>query len=540
MELRALIDHGRNEPTTMMPHQHAFRIGLLMIASALLMFWAVRHTETSYADGLRYIRQAEQIYRGDWQNGLVGSIDHPLHPLGIVVAHGLIGGEGPVSWQQAAIALALGCMVLLVVPLYLLAREAFGDQTAWLGSLLFMSNPLLGSIMANVWSESSFLLFWTWGLWAAIRFLREGRFSWLPLTIAFGVLAYLSRPEGLLLPVAMVTSLVILPLHRATRIHWPRWRAAVAFLVVGSVVLAGPYMALKGGPGTKPAIARVLGLAPPSDPNGLEREQPLPTGQSTLQTYRLATVRMVEVLRGVVTMPLIPLALLGLVVKPAAPARARTWLFFGVVLIASAIGLVRLHATGGYCTVRHGLVPGLILSLAAGHGLTWLLSRISFPGDWLGAVEQRLRPGPALWALILAVLIVAPRLHGSGQLVPGPFHVYRDAGAWLARNATNDEQAVDLTDWSLYFSGRPGYRFADIYEVPSNPNLRWVIVRKPDMEEHWNYSSVVRQLVGRRDPVVLIPSNPEPGQLQLLIYDRLGPTSVVASDDSRSQTVSAR
>src|SRR5208282_393782 len=161
--------------------------------------------------------------------------------------------------------------------------------------------------------------------------------------------------------------------------------AAVGFLVFGSLVLAGPYMALKGSIGTKPAIARVLGLAPGSHPQALERERPLPPDQTTLETYRLATERMVKVVRGVVSTPLVPLALLGLVVMPRGPARARTWLFFGVVLLASAIGLVRLHATSGYCTVRHGLVPGLILILAAAHGLTWLMARISIPGDWLGA-----------------------------------------------------------------------------------------------------------------------------------------------------------
>ena len=142
------------------------------------------------------------------------------------------------------------------------------------------------SIVVNVLSESTFLLFWTWGLWAAVRFLREGRFSWLPLAIGFGILAYLSRPEGMLLPLAMVATLGLLPFHRSTRINWPRWWRAVAFLVLGSLALAGPFMAMKGGPGTKPAIARVLGLAPASPPEALERERPLPADQSVLTTYR--------------------------------------------------------------------------------------------------------------------------------------------------------------------------------------------------------------------------------------------------------------
>ena len=520
--------------------QHSIRIGLLMAVTAGLMTWSLRHTEASFADGLRYIRQAEQIDRGDLQNGLVGAIDHPLHPLGIVAAHELVGGDGPVSWQRAAVALAYGCIVLLVIPLYLLTRDAFGDETAWLGCLLVMANPLFGSILANVLSESSFLFFWTWGLWTAIRFLREGRFFWLPLTISFGVLAYLSRPEGLLLPMAMVLTLGILPLHRSMRINWPRWGAAVAFLVFGSLVLAAPYMALKGSVGTKPAIARVLGMAPDSHPQGLERERPLPPDQTTLETYRLATERMVKVVRAVVSTPLVPLALLGLLVMPRGPARARTWLFFGVVFLASAIGLIRLHATGGYCTVRHGLVPGILLILAAARGLTWLMAKISVPGDWLGACEQRLRPGPAVWAILLAVLIVSPRLHSLGQSVPGPFHVYRDAGDWLAQNAGGDERALDLTDWSLFFSRRQGYRFANVYEAPADSTLRWVIARQPHLDGHWNYSAVVRQLVGHRDPVALIPANPEPGQLQVRIYDRLGPPAEIAAANATEQKALTR
>ena len=188
------------------------------------------------------------------------------------------------------------------------------------------------------------MLFWTWGLWTAVRYLREGRFAWLPPTIGFGVLAYLSRPEGMLLPLAMVAALVLLPLHRSTRIHWPRWWYAVGFLVIGSVVTVGPYMVMKGGPGTKPAIARVLGLAPESPPDALERERPLPPGQTTLETYRLATERMIRVIRGFVSTPLIPLAILGLVLLPPGPERARMWLFFGVLLLASAVGL------GAACT----------------------------------------------------------------------------------------------------------------------------------------------------------------------------------------------
>ena len=81
--------------------------------------------------------------------------------------------------------------------------------------------------------------------------------------------------------------------------------------MLGVVILAGPYMAVKGSLGTKPGIARVLGLAAVSPPDALERERPLPANQTTLETYRLATERMLKVICGVVWTPLLPLSALG-------------------------------------------------------------------------------------------------------------------------------------------------------------------------------------------------------------------------------------
>ena len=244
------------------PAGHVWRIFLLMVVAALFLQWTLRHSEARLRDGLRSIELAQQIDAGAWRDGLVGGMDHPLHPLGIVAMHRLIGGEGPEWWERAAVALGYAAVVLLVIPIYLLARDLFGDRAAWVGCILFIVNPVVGSVVVNVLSESTFLLFWTWGLWASVRFLREGRFFWLPLAVGFGVLAYLGRPEGLLLPAAAVATLAVLPLHPVTRINWPRWWGAIAFLAVGSLLLAGPYMAAKGTLATRPGLAACWGWKP--------------------------------------------------------------------------------------------------------------------------------------------------------------------------------------------------------------------------------------------------------------------------------------
>jgi 4-amino-4-deoxy-L-arabinose transferase-like glycosyltransferase len=505
--------------------QHGVRIFVLMVAAAGLFAWLNYHTEVTFADGLRSIQQAEAIDRGAWPEGMIRSVDHPLHPLAIAAVHRLIGGSGPVSWQRAAQGASVLSAVFLVIPIYLLTLEIFGPSTAWLGCLLAIANPVLAHVVTNVLSESTFLLFWAWGLWGAVRFLREGRFVWLPLTIAFGSLAYMARPEGMLLPLALVATLVVLPLHRAIRIYWPRWWAAVAFLVLGSICLVGPYMAAKGGVGTRPAIARLIGTEPPAPALALERDHPLPPDQTTFETYHLAVRRVFRAFQGAVGIPLLALGVLGLLVARPWTVRARIWLFTGIILGLSALALVRLHVTGGYCTVRHTLVPALFFWLAAAHGLAWLIRSIAIDGRWLGLAEGRFRPGPAPWGLALAALVAMPLLQFTTH-VPGSFAAYRDAGHWLSVvTAESPGRVLDMTDWSLFFSQQPGFNLKDIQTAASDPKTRWIVARYAHLRGHWVYSRILQDLVRGRQPTMLFPAHPRPGQLQIRVYDRWTPPS---------------
>jgi hypothetical protein len=500
--------------------QHSIRVLILVAGAAAVLGWVVKHSEPDRNVGLRHVRQAEQIEGGAWRDGLSKGIDHPLHPLGIVAAHQMVGGLGPGSWQRAALLVCFTSAVLLVIPIYLLAFELCGERGAWLAPVLVMVNPMVGSVVVNVLAESTLLLWWTFGLWAAVRFLREGRFLWLPLAVFFGALAYLTRPEGMLLPIALAATLLLLPLLRVNGINWPRWWRAVAFLACGFVFLVGPYIALKGGLGTQPGIARVLGLSPRAHARALEREEPLPPDQTTIETYRIATYRTLEVLGDAVTLPLLPFALLGIILLWRRSANVRAWLFLGIVLAASAVALARLHATAGYCSATHGLAPGIILIMVAALGLTWLLGKVAIPGSWLGVNCRRLEPGPVVWAVPIALLTIAPAFRSLGPATPGPFSVYYQIGDWLAENTSSREQVLDLTDWSLYFSRRHGYQFADVYAAPADPSTRWIVATQPQVDGPAHYSQVIRELIGGREPVVVVPPRASPHQLQVRIYDR--------------------
>nr|WP_303652676.1 glycosyltransferase family 39 protein [Paludisphaera mucosa] len=489
-----------------------------MAATAGFLGWTLRHSEAGLRDGLRSILVARQIDAGDWRDG-VRAVEHPLHPLAIVAAHRLIGGEGPEWWQRAAVAASFAAVVLLVIPLYLTGRDLFGDRAAWLGCVLFLANPLAGSVVVNVLSESTFLLAWTWGLWASVRFLRDGAFGRLLGAVAFGALAYLARPEGLLLPASLLATLLLIPFHRSTRIHWPRWRRATALLVLGAIALAGPYMAAKGTLTAKPGPARVLGLEPRSPALALEREAPMAAGQTTYETYRLATLRMIEVVLANIPLALLAAALIGVATVRATSVPARTWLFLATVLAASALALIRLHATAGYCAARNALVPGMILTLIGASGLDWLIRRVAVPGRLFGLPRERLRPGPVVWAAAVALGVILPRFREPVVETPGPFNVYWDAGRWLADSAT-DGEVLDLTDWSLYFSRLSGSSFAQVREAAANANVRWVVATGSQVDEPSTYSEHLRALIGDRSPVATLPGAPRPGQVQVRIFDR--------------------
>jgi len=442
-----------------------------------------------------------------------------MYPTAIVAAHRASPGDSPEAWQAAAQGASMFAGILLVIPLYLVALELFGHRSAWLGVMLFYLSPVNNHVMADTLSESTFLLFWTFGLWCALRFLQRGDFGWLPPAILFAVCSYLTRPEGLLLPMALVATLGLMPLLRSTRMNWPRWWAAMAFLVIGPTILIGPYVAAKGGLGTKPAIARLLGTAPKSAPDAVERARPLDPNQTAVKTYATAAKAVFDAVKDEVTLPLLPFVLVGLWGCRPFAERARVWLFLSIMIVAALLALVRLHATGGYCTPRHAMLIGEVLILASAAGIARLVERLTIPGWVLGLGDEILRPGPAIWGVIL-LAYAGSMWHAIQAPINVELGSYRPAGQWLAEHSTKDEHVVDLTGWSQFYAERDGYAFANLHDVVREPNVRFIIARESHLKGPWPYCQRLRELVGGRQPVETFPKQPTHGVAQVYVFDR--------------------
>jgi len=499
--------------------KHAARIGALMVPVAILLGWLAARTEVMYADGLRYVAGARAVDRGDWKTSVVRAVDHPAYPMAIAGVHRLLGGgDSPQDWQTAAQVASVVAGVLLVVPLYLVALELFGPTAAWLACALAFLVPNTGHVLADALSEGLFLLLWTWGCWFALRFLKRGGALWLaPMVLAAG-LAFLTRPEGLLLPAALAATLGLMLLRPSIRLSWPAWTRATALIVVGPMLVMGPYVAMKGGIGTKPAVARLLGTAPKSTTMAIERERPLDPDQTALKSLAVACRAVFRALQGAATTPLLILAAAGLFFRPAEsdPGRPRGKLFLGIICAAWILALVRLYETGGYCTPRHALIAALPLIAAAARGLVGLSEVLA--RRLTGEVESRRR---LVQATALAACPLAIGGSWGGQtLAPinGAHNGYRRAGEWLAQHASAGETVFDLKGWALYYGDLPGYSFADYGRALGDPALGWLVAHDAFLVGEWDYCQTVRDLTAGRAPVWSFPETRRKGVSRVHVF----------------------
>ena len=498
---------------------HLARLTFLLLAVAGWLGWRANHAEIIYADSLRYIDQAKQFAGGDTGHALFQAIDHPAYPLVIAAAHTMLSGTNNDHWALAAQVASVVGGVLLVIPLYLVALEMFGGGVAWLAVVLSFLVPISSQVMGDALSESWFLCFFTSGVWTAIRFLRDGKFAWLPGTVACAALAYWVRPEALLLPVALVLTLLVIPALRSTRLNRSRWLAALAFLVIGPGLLIAPIVLSKGGIATKPAVGRLLGTTAASAPSAVERQRPLKPGQTTAETYLLATRAMALAVRDAVTVPLLPLAALGFILAWPPGAKSRMWVFLTILMVAWALALIRLFATGGYCTPRHALILAYPLIAAAAFGLSRLLAMVVIPGRWVGAEpDARFRIGPIGVLLSIAALAYGYRADLT-RPINHQFEGYREAAFYVSIHVPPTDKVVDVTGWALYYADHVGYTFANLIEAMGDKSVKRVVVRDAHLDGPWEYCQQLRQLVGDRKPVLTFPTDAEPGQSKVYMYD---------------------
>jgi 4-amino-4-deoxy-L-arabinose transferase-like glycosyltransferase len=430
-------------------------VGILLAGAAGVHAWQVVHTEVLARDSIGYIRHAWLLGHEPWSAVLPAAEQHPGYPIAILAAsvpvRALFHESEAAIMQLSAQLASAAAGVLLVIPMFFLGKELFGRRVGFSAPALFQLLPDASRVLADGLSEGVFFLFAVAGLWLAALALRRGSARLLAATGFASGLAYLTRPEGVLVGVATAAVLFL-----CCRTYGGRrvLRGAIC-LGLGWAVVGGPYIAVTGRFTVKPTAIHVLD---PSEkvipvPQDTAHVKPLLVADGPLLakfdlsegTNRLGwglAMLSRELLRGFGYVAWLP-ALFGLWYGRS--VLRRTPGQWPLLLVAGAILLLlyRVATLLGYVSDRHTLLVVLC-------GCYWAAVGV------FGASERLARLGggkAAWWAGVMGLVIVGvglPRLLEPLHANRGGF---RDAGTWIAAHAGPEDTVLDPYCWTHYYAG---------------------------------------------------------------------------------------
>jgi hypothetical protein len=502
---------------------------VLLLLTGAIHVWLMWHTEVLARDGIGYIHYAWRLQREPWPEVMRSSYQHPGYPLAIGAtwrAAEVCGlhhcGHSPralckqMVFSAQLVNLMAGC--LLAIVMFYLGKELFDRRVGFWTAAVFQCLPVAARTMSDALSETTFLLAVTVTLLLAVRSLRDYSVWRLCLCGVCGGCSFLIRPEGGITVLAVAATVLAMQALPRRRRRWRTVLLASASLVMGTALVAGPYVGVLGHLTNKPTGQAVIGVAcedaaknsssiphsafciPHSsilDPQSSIFYPPMAClwGVGWLDNREADWLERLawgswaiteEVVRGFGYVAWLP-ALVGLYwYRGRGRMRPETWLL-GLLCLFQALLLFRVVLVVGYASERHVLIIVLC-------GLYWAVwatlgSFGSFNPEpaatapaavrgrrWLPV--KRLFPHSALLIFMLACLPVSLQPLHANQVG------HREAGLWLAQHTQPSDIIVDPFDWAHFYAGRvfqgpPG-------DVPSCQRpMRYVVlekVRKPHPE----------------------------------------------------------
>ena len=475
-----------------------WRLLALVLLAVAVHAWLIANTAVTAKDSIRFARHALALWKPN-QDKVQGSPDRtfpdvlraeqdpPGYPLALAALyfpvkaawaepHSTVMDRALLAGQLAS-ALAA---VLTVFPMYWLGRMLFSKWVGFGAAAVFQCLPVYARESSDAISDGLYLFFAATALLLAARGLRRptvGRF--LVAGLAVG-LAYLVRPEGLLI---LFPCLAAVPLWMGVSGRWggkstAAWLTALA---VGTAIPVAPYVAVIGRLTNKPTTNDPFQTAPvhprenmlkgaagsppfaswvPADATGARRVG-LAVWESGKEWLK-ATHYSVGVL-----------AVFGLFfLRRRFRDEPALWLLvvFGATTAAAMVALAEVR---GYVSERHGLPLAMTCVYFAVAGLVPLFA-------WAGR-NALVWNGLYGWRSLGAVVCAAIILSGGRQLVR-PLHDnrlgHKLAGEMLrTRVNTSTDTLVDPYGWVVFYSGWGVFnKGPEDPQPPRKQTVRWAVM----------------------------------------------------------------
>jgi hypothetical protein len=422
-------------------------------------------------DGIHHIRLAHELSERPWNTVLREQPFHPGYGFTLLVASHIFeaispGPLTPCEWQWCAHLSSSLAGVLLILPLYGLARCFYSIRIAWLGCFLFLMLPTIAQVTTDALTESWYLLFVLSSLWALVHGVRTQRSNWFVLAGLLAGAGYLVRVEAIILPAAF---LVFLMLWRHRPGAWLPSGTSLRNLAILSICFLLPplpYMMAIGKLSNRPAVQTIAQSEPVAVVEGFFASQRLQDGVNGLH---ITSIQVLDALNVVLQAHLRaghyflwPLAALGLWMQLRQRRLDAGYVLMLILLGVHTMMLCRLAITSGYTSERHTLLTIALVAYAAGVGLWGLHLWLKHHG------LASFRSLPLLLSILLIALCCLPQ---SLQPLHAKQEGHRQAGLWLKRKKLdpNRDQLIDPYGWVTFYCG-----FLKSPK-PDRDNLRYVV-----------------------------------------------------------------
>ena len=213
---------------------------LVAVAAVLRIAWAMTHAQAIENEGAEYCRLAENLVGGNGYRGIVANAGiqlnfPPLYPLLIAIPSLALK-----SSELAGRLVSLVAGTALVWAVFLACRSLYGRRVALVGAAIVALHPVLIALSTSVYSEGLYISLLIFGLYWILRTAKSGGSGAGVAAGAFFGLAYLTRPEALVLAGPLLVLQVVFGLIWGAR---QRMAASAGGFLLVLVILAAPYVA---------------------------------------------------------------------------------------------------------------------------------------------------------------------------------------------------------------------------------------------------------------------------------------------------------
>jgi hypothetical protein len=375
-----------------------------------------------------------------------------LHSVLIAVAHIVIS-----DWVIAARSISILMSVLVLIPLYLIARDLFGRTAAFWSCLLFAIAPFPNELALDIIRGPSFLFFFSWGVYFSIKAIREKKLYQFLLVGVFSLASLLLRDEGVVIIAFFLGFVIYLAIwktgeRRAFLKGLALWIGIPGLFFVAFLLLSGPDgKVVKKAEKISGEIEDIFNLEFLENYRQiygklkvLEKESPYPRGRQNLAEiarHYMPLLYLAAVLESLIKV-LFPLFLIPFILgQKKSLDRARIFAL-GLAFFYILIIYYRL-IDRDFIQNRFLYTPVLLLYPWIGLGMERLINYL----------KRSFRP--KITGTVFVILFMMIPLYINTGVFSDPKSIIPEAGRWLADQGDYGQYKLISTDSRVnFYAGR--------------------------------------------------------------------------------------